>query len=222
MQVAFGIFNLERSRLLDWGGQSLYRQTQQQSVGAHGNIKVQTDRPCGSDTLCSTCVCEKSFVIIGLRTYAALTTAGVQPGRGLPSEDGDTTTNWVAVVRLCKNKKGHKKTKLTDWNMFRTSGLLRRTCGVISVEKHTCQVVSLRGTGKRAALFFTCLATGQSGLWSYQPGRTFHQLWQKIKPTLNHTHLPGYELPWVYVNKPTTRGQCCYIPIQSFLFQCSL
>lgn len=29
VQVTFGVFNLERSRVLHWWGQSLYRQTQQ-------------------------------------------------------------------------------------------------------------------------------------------------------------------------------------------------
>lgn len=37
------------------------------------------------------------------RTYATLTAAWIEPGRtGLPSEDGDATTDRVAVVRLCK------------------------------------------------------------------------------------------------------------------------
>lgn len=92
--MTFGIFNLERSCVLHWRGQSL---------------------------------------------YAALTTAGVEPGRGLPSENGDTTAHRVAVVRLC-------------------------------------QIVSLRSTGKRAALFLAHLAAGQSGFWCYQSRRTFHQL----------------------------------------------
>jgi len=38
----------------------------------------------------------------GQRTYAALTAAGVVPGQGLPSEDGDPTADRVAVIRLCK------------------------------------------------------------------------------------------------------------------------
>lgn len=94
MQVTFGVFDLERSRLLYWRGQSL---------------------------------------------YAALTAVGVQPSGGLPSEDGDTTTDRVAVIRFC-------------------------------------QIVSLRSTCKRAALFLASLAAGQCSLRCYKPRRTFHRL----------------------------------------------
>lgn len=39
-------------------------------------------------------------------TYATLAAAGVEPGGGLPSEDGDAATDRVAVVRLCEGSQG--------------------------------------------------------------------------------------------------------------------
>lgn len=50
VQVTFGVFDLERSRLLHWRGQSLYRQTQQQWVGGtlthHNRRHTHTNGVC--------------------------------------------------------------------------------------------------------------------------------------------------------------------------------
>ena len=109
------------------GPKSLHTNTAQW-VGAHCNITTKTG--CLWSCHRQTGLSHKSVWSEesgGQRTYAALTAAGVEPGRGLPSEDGDPTTDWVAAVRLCKRSHieikfkgfGFKKKKKTPVVVFR-------------------------------------------------------------------------------------------------------
>lgn len=90
------------------GPKSLQANTAQW-VGAHCNI-TQQNAGCLRSCHWQTELSRKSVWLEesgGQQTYAALTAAGVEPGRGLPSEDGDPTTYWVAAVRLCKRSHTH-------------------------------------------------------------------------------------------------------------------
>lgn len=82
------------------GGPKSLQTNTAQWVGAHGRelsvLLRRTDRISGV-----------SWQKYGEQlTYAALAAAGVEPGGGLPSEDGDAATDRVAVVRLCEGSRG--------------------------------------------------------------------------------------------------------------------
>lgn len=98
VQVTFGVFNLERSRVLHWRGQSLYRQTQQSGKEHTAGDCLQMVAGGQKRSL---------WKPQEQRTYAAVAAAaGVEPGGRLPSEDGHAAADRVAVVRLCQNSPG--------------------------------------------------------------------------------------------------------------------
>lgn len=78
------------------GGPKSLQTNTAQWVGAHGRTLSVPLRQTNRISGVSWQKCGEQL------TYAALAAAGVEPGGGLPSEDGDAATDRVAAVRLCE------------------------------------------------------------------------------------------------------------------------